>query len=184
MNTFFTLLFNFQHNIKRAFRGWLFWKRLVRRKKLTKKTLVLLLPKSKDLYTYHFIAHIAEYVSRHDYKNVLVLTDNETVYKLFSYLNYSFSEIFLLSKKKLSNLLLYTSISKLSLSNYALIIGDLAFPDDRKSCLNFLKNRNLSIEELICYGVYGLFPFEPQKIDVDKKAINNADILDFVSLQK
>lgn len=180
----FSLLFTFHHNITKAFIGSVFWKRLVKKKQISAMTLVLLLPKGNDSYSYFFIAHLTEYVSHYGYENVLILTDNDLLPKLFKYLDYTFSEVILLNKNKFSCLLKFVSICKLLHSNSGFIIGDLVFPNDRKSCLNFLKFRNITVEQLICTGVYGLVPFEPRKIEVDEKEINETLVLDFLSSQQ
>jgi hypothetical protein len=154
-----TSLFN---NIKKAYAGRAIWLDIVKKYNLSEKDYVILMPSLSREYNYYGLLYFDQFMKHAKADRGIILTSDERVVKTASLFSENIADVVEFSQKKAELLMKFYC---LYMFTDKLVIISLEEPEGR-SGLQLVGKKNMTLEEIMAIGVYGLKEFIPANVPV------------------
>lgn len=164
-------------NLFTAYYGWWLWRKIIRRKGVSDKTLVLLLPSCEKEINYLALLYLDDVLKKRKYKNAVILTYDKAVEKGAMLFSSRILEVLSFSRKKAEALMQFYCLYDF---DKRFLVASLEEPNGRNAS-KLVGKRETTKEEVFVIGVYRLYPFERPNAPIYKG--NDADVITFLEGQ-
>lgn len=143
-------------NLLAAYRGWWQWHKITRKKGVSSKTAVLLLPSCDKEINQLALLYLDDMLKNRKYTNAVILTHDSAVQKSARLFSKKILQVIPFSRKKAEDLMQFYCLYEF---DKRFIVASLDEPNGRNGSALVGKN-NTTREEVFVIGVYRVYPFQ------------------------
>lgn len=143
-------------NLFAAYRGWWYWRGIVKRKGVDNRTAVVLLPSCDKEINFLALLYLDDMLKKRNYTKAVILTHDTRVQKSAMLFSTNILEVVTFERKKAEDLMQFYCLYEF---DRRFIVASLDEPNGRNAD-KLIGKRGTTKEELLVIGVYRLWPFE------------------------
>ena len=143
-------------NLFAAYCGWWSWKKIIKRKEVSNRTVILLLPSCDREVNYFALLHLDELLKKRNFDNALILSHDGAVKKSAALFSDKILDVIEYSRKNAENLMQFYCLYDF---DRRFIVASLDEPTGRNAS-RLIGKRGTTKEELLVIGVYRVYPFK------------------------
>ena len=167
---------NYKNNLRKKIfmckKGWFLWHFLLKKHPEIQNTAVILMPDKINKTNFYFLHYLNDYLSLKGRDNAVVLTHDSVVYHNAKKVCGKIIDVIHFDSGKAKAIMVYAS---LYCFDDRLVIASLDEPIGRDG-RSLIGLNNLTEEEVIAIGVYGILPFNKKPITKDMAKLFNVSL--------
>lgn len=143
-------------NLFAAYRGWWQWHKVTKKKNVSAKTAVVLLPSCERETNLLAMLYLDDMLQSREYNNAVILTHDPAVEKSAQLFSKNIVQVISFDRKKAEDLMQFYCLYEF---DKRFIVASLDEPNGRNGSA-LIGKRGTTKEEIFVIGVYRVYPFE------------------------